>query len=391
MTTEYPSHEQIHAYATGAQRKPQGQAWSQKDQAAGIRDSLMRSFGLKRGAALHPLAEARLALESEGFSIVAAAEACIELTHGIGAVPPRSGGADGFQSTLVALATTDFPEITRQTHAGIAAARQTELLEQILALSHRLTVRDYRGVGYSMLDLEGLPPPGPCTTDRYHFCNVRISGEPIQVHTLNAKILVSRQALTNDDKNYIRSAIAAFLAAAHRNEMRMLVALLESTANLQDGVPLFHASKGNTATADLDAAGLGTAFAALRGQPSESGEPIGAKAHALLVHSDDEVAALRLVQALPVARQPVVIASSLLTDSSVWYAFANPEIYPVIGRVLMEGGDPSGVFVGGFDDATYRDENTGKTMSYSGVAIPCSHSVGHSILSRVGGIKLSKP
>lgn len=390
MPTEYPSPEQVRAFVSSAPRKPQAATWSHKDQVRGICDGLLRAYGLKQGQALHPLAEARLALEGEGFSIIDAAESCLELSHGPGAVAPRGGGADGFNTVVLALATSDYPAITQETHAGIAAARQSELLEQILALTHRLEVKDYRAASYSMVDLEGLPTPGPNTTDRYHFCNVVMTGEPVQVHTLNAKILVSRQALTNDDKNYIRSAISAFLAASHRNEMRLLINLLESEADLQDGTPLFDASKSNAVTADLDAAGLGTAFAALRAQPSESGEPIGAAAHALLVHSDDEVDALRLVQGLPVARQPVVIGTSLLTNADSWYVFGDPAIYPVIGRVLMDGGDPSGVFVGGFDDATYRDEMTGETMSYNGAAIPCSHTVGFSVLSRVGAIKLSK-
>lgn len=363
--------------------------FSVQDHRTAAAEALAISYGVPIDAReRHPLTDAVLR-DGSPFGILDAAETAIDLAYGEGAIPPRDG-SDGFNTIVRAMSTADLPAIIEQTIRGIARERQSEELDAILALTSQMELPNYHAQSYSVVDLEGLPAPGELTGNQYHFANVKITGETIQVYSLFARILVSRQALVNDDRGFVRSAVNAFLSSAARNELGMIVNLIQSTANLHDGAPLFHANTANLAVAPLDATGLGTAISTLRKQPTESGEPCGAQARALLVHSDDEVAALRLMETLPIDRRPVVVSTSRLATAASWYVLANPETFPVIGRSRMLGAELSGVGFGGFEPAIRRDPSTGKMESYPGLALPASHSIGYNVLSRIGIVKLTK-
>lgn len=359
-------------------------SYNRADQRQAMKHCMAKSFGLPVRD-MHPIAESILEEYGE-YSFIDAAEAALFMARG--SVPERIG--DGFNSIVMALATPDLPEVIRETVRGVAFERKSDLLASILALTHRVEVRNYNAQSYSFVDLKGLPAPGEDTMGEYVFANVQVTGEAVVAHSLFARILVTREALTNDDRNYVRAAINAFLASAHRNEMSMIVKLLETNAELKDGSPLFHVDTSNQAVADLDATGLGTAFKTLRSQPSESGENTDAAPSTMLVHADDEVAALALIETLPERSRPRVVATSRLSDADSWYLFADTEIYPTIGRVLMEGHDASAVTFGGFESAVERDPVTGGSIEYNGLALPATHSVGFSVLSRVGAVKLTK-
>lgn len=381
MSTNHDPYANKMTYPT-VKRASSGE-FSRADHREAMVHALQKSFGLPVRN-IHPIAQGVLA--GGDYTILDAAESALDLQFG--RIPERSG--DGFNTLVQALGTADLPAVIQETANGIARERRSDLLPSILALTHQLEVRNYNAESYSFVDLENLPAPSAGTMGEYTFANVRVTGEAIQAFSTFARILVSRQALTNDDRNYIRAAVNAFVAAAHRNEMSMIVSLIESTSNLNDGTPLFHADTANLAVAPLDATGLGTAFSTLRSQATESGDATDATPKTMLVHSDDEAAALALTETLPEGRKPQVVATSRLSNSDSWYLFADAELYPVIGRVRIEGGDLSAVSFDGFEPATRRDPETGEQHDFNGVALPATHSVGFNVLSRVGAVKLTK-
>ncbi len=360
-------------------------SFSREDHREALTHAMMESFGLPVTSP-HPLATALTKDGHNELTFLDLAASSMELAFG--RVPEITG--DGFGVIVQALSTPDLPAVIEETARGISRDRKSDLLDSILALSHQAEVRDYRAESYSMVDLDGLQAPDATTMADYTFAHVKVNGEAINAYSLFCRILISRQCLVNDDRNYVKAAINAFLASAHRNEMDMIVIAIETNANLADGSPLFHGDTGNLTVAALDAAGLGTAFSTLRAQPTESGDKSDATPHAMLVHSDDEVAALALVETLPDARRPQVVSTSRLANSDAWYLFANPELYPVIGRVRLEGSNPNAVSFAGFEEAVMRDPETGGNIAFNGVALPATHSVGFNVLSRIGACKFTK-
>jgi hypothetical protein len=328
---------------------------------------------------LHPLAEAEIQ-SGPRYTLADAAESCLEMNgHQLLA------GADPYRQILAAMSTSDFPTVVRETWKGIAESRRNPQLEKIIALTHQLEVEDYKQQSFSMVDLGGMEAPGFRTMHEYTEVHPIPTGEAIQVWSLFARIGISRQALANDDRGMFRAAISAFLRGAHSNEMQKLCALIEAAGNLGDGQPLFHADFGNahaTPGAPSETT-LATAMSLLRNQRTEANDKADADPAVILVPTSHEVAALKTVKELPIDARPRVIATAHLTTGATapWFVLADPEVYPVLGRVRMENAPLSAVTFGDFEVAE----------EFPGVFLPATHSVGYNILSRIGIVRIGDP
>jgi len=328
---------------------------------------------------MHPLAEA-VVQSGPRYTLADAAESCLEANgHQLQA------NADPFRQIMAAMSTSDFPAIVTETWKGIAESRRSPQLEKILALTHQATVDDYRQQSFSMVDLAGLDAPGIGTMHEFTDVHPIPTGEAIQVFSTFARIGISRQALANDDRGMFRAAISAFLRAAHSNEMRKLCSMIEANGNLADGSPLFHDDFGNVSSANAAPGDvtLATAMGLLRDQKTEGNDKADADAAVLLVPTDHEVQALKTVKELPIDARPRVIATAHLTGGGTapWYLLADPDVYPVLGRVRMENAPLSAVTFGDFEVAE----------EFPGLFLPATHSVGFNILSRVGIVRIGDP
>lgn len=290
---------------------------------------------------------------------------------------------------LVAFAATvpQFPSALIDTARAVLAARPNTLLSDVRALSADVRVANYNSQAFAFADIQlGLPDAE--SGSRFLGVVPRFSAQHVQVFSTFGKLVLSVQSLANDDVNLLPSLVVAFAAAAARAEAKGLAALLEANV-LPDGAALFAAGNSNVGIGAITQSGLGIASSLLRSQPTEIGERSGAQLAAILVHSDDEIAALALVDSLPPSRQPLVIASPYLSTSANWYAFASPATHPALGRVLMVGADPSGISFSGIGPASWLDA-AGKTTDFPGAAVDATHTVGLTALAPIGVVRLSK-
>jgi hypothetical protein len=359
-------------------RKPAAGAFRAADHIQAAQHLLAHNYGIAPQN-MHPIAEAEIQ-SGPRYTLADAAETCLEMNgHQLQA------GADPYRQILAAMSTSDFPNVVNETWKGIAESRRNPQLEKILALTFQITVDDYKQQSFSMVDLNGLEPPSFRTMHEYSDVHPIPTGEVIQVWSVFARIGISRQALANDDRGMFRAAISAFLRAAHSNEMQKLAALIETAGNLGDGQPLFHADFGNAhaATGAPSETTLATAMDLLRNQRTEGNDKADADVAVLLVPTSHEVAALRTIKELPIDARPRVVATAHLTSGATapWYVLADPEVYPVLGRVRMENAPLSAVT---FLDFEVADE-------FPGVYLPATHSVGYNILSRVGIVRIGDP
>lgn len=345
-------------------------AFSAADHIEAAQHALAHSYGVPVRNP-HPIAEGLIA-SAEPFSLSDAAEVALEMSgHALQA------GADPYRIVAAGLNTADFPALLEQTWRGVSESRRSPQLEKALALTHQTEVRDYKAASYSMVDLAGMPAPSQDTTRTYQYADVIPAGEMVQAWSNFVRIPISIQALQNDDRGLFRSAISAFLRASHAAELRALVAMLEANANLSDGAALFvNGTNDITTGAAPSEATLQTAYAALRSMPTEGGDESDADPAVLFVPSSLEVTALQLMRTLPADQRPRVVASSLLSGDH-WYVLADPATFPVLGRVRLEGAPLSAVSFGALE---LNDESPG-------MYLPCTHTVGFNVLSRVGIVR----
>ena len=355
-------------------RKPAASPFRAEDHIEATKHMLADAFGVPVKLP-HPIAAATLR-EGPPFTLNDAAETALEM-----AGYPLKAGEDPYREILAAsMNTSTFPAIIEETWRGVARARRSPLLDKLLLLTHQLQVRDYKAQSFSMVDLAGMPAPGESTMGEWTDVVPRVTGETIQAFSLFARISISVQALVDDDRNLFRSAIAAFLRSAHSAELQKLTSMITANANLRDdNSPLFHEDHGNALTGL--APSLTTyeaAVKALRDQRTEGGDKTDADPHVILTPAEWEMQALELVKKLPMDYRPQVVATSHL-PASAWYVMADPELFPVFGRVRREGAELSAVSFGPFE----VNENT------PGVYVPATHSVGYSVLSRVGAVRVT--
>jgi len=362
-------------YATGnghpsPNRRPASGAFSAADHMEAAGHALAAAYGVPVQNP-HPIAEGLIG-SAERFTLSDAAEVALEMSgHAL------QTGSDPYRIVAAGLNTADFPALLEQTWRGVAESRRSPQLEKILAITAQLEVRDYKAQSFSMVDLAGMGAPTRNTTQNYQYADVIPTGQAVQAWSNFVRIPISVQALQNDDRNLFRAAIAAFMRASHAAELRALVALLEANASLSDGAALFVDGTNDIATGSPPSeATLQTAYATLRSQATEGGDESDADPAVLFVPSDLEVTALQLVRTLPVDQRPRVVASSLLSGDH-WYVLADPETFPVLGRVRLENAPLSAVSFGSLE----MNEDS------PGTYLPCTHTIGLSALSRIGIVR----
>lgn len=174
--------------------------------------------------------------------------------------------------------------------------------------------------------------------------------EAYRVSTFARLFSLSRNAIINDDLGAFASWAGWIGAAAAEAEAAQLVALLTANvgvgANLQDGHPLFYASRGNMGTGLLTVAGVSAGRAALRTTKGLDGiTPVAAEPRYVLVSPDNETYADQVVTAItphtaadvnPFASRLEKLCEPRLSGAP-WYLFADPANAPVFEVAYLAG------------------------------------------------------
>jgi phage head maturation protease len=199
--------------------------------------------------------------------------------------------------------TSDFPiilgEVIGRTLRGAYAAAPSG----IRAAARVTNARDFRTKTSVQLSeapiLKRLSESGEITAG-----SMAEASETYKVETFARKVGITRQALVNDDLGAFSDLARRFGQAAAETEAVELVALLVKNAGagplLNDGTPLFHASRGNIAdpAAAISDASLSAARAAMRTRKGLSGQIISAPPRYLVVPAALETAAEKWLTAI---------------------------------------------------------------------------------------------
>jgi hypothetical protein len=238
------------------------------------------------------------------------------------------------------------------------------------------TVKDFRPSNFGDVEIDGLGELFAAGEPKQAVLSH--SGEQVEIKTFAALLTVTRQALISNDLELLKHGVAKFSRAAARVEKSLAYSLFSDNPNLADGSPLFVADNtisGGTGTS-VSVANVGAAFAALARQNDLAGDDIDASAKFIL--APPEIATEAAYSVNQIGAQCEVISAAGLPDGA-WYALADPNEYPVIGRVSF--GD-NALQIHGF--------RNNKNFSIDGAAMKALLDVNYTPLGRTGAVRVNQ-
>lgn len=331
------------------------------------RDAFKLRAGLINPGAAHPNA---FEIASSTRMLSAIAELC-----GAQNSADRPLGSAHNAAFAQGLASSDFKMLFAD------VAKSATILQLTGHSAHRLIcstrqVRDFNPTLFpsadNRVDMEEIEENGEVTSV---IVVSQTSGLTSKLRTFGANVFVSEVAIKNDDVGAIVGMFGNIGATSARREAEMVYGLIESNPILADFELMFHSDHGNIVAADLDAAGLAAAMAALRKQPLPGGGAADLMADTIVVSPEMELTALTLIHQ---AGLKISVISAPWIAAGRWYLMANPSLSPVIG-LLRLGSVPDGVVVG-----PARDK---KAQTRTGVMMAVRVDIGVVALGRTGIIK----
>jgi hypothetical protein len=203
-------------------------------------------------------------------------------------------------------------------------------------------------------EAEDLLPLGPGGVGPYQDSKLSEQKYSIRASTKGRAFSISRQALINDDLNYLKDQPTRFGRSAARTLTKEVVqTVLEGNLNAYDGVALFHAAThGNlltTGTSVLTAANINLARIAIQRSRFE-GEFTGLTAKYLIVPPELETTARTILNSdwipqpgtgigniNPFQNSLELIVDQWLTSATAWYVAADPADAPAIDVAFLQG------------------------------------------------------
>jgi hypothetical protein len=202
-------------------------------------------------------------------------------------------------------------------------------------------------------EAEDLLPLGPGGVGPYQDSKLSEQKYSIRASTKGRAFSISRQALINDDLNYLKDQPTRFGRSAARTLTKEVVqTVLEGNLNAYDGTALFHTNHSNlltTASSVLTAANINTAMVAIRRSRFE-GEFTGLQPKYLLVPPELEATARTIMNSewIPAPGTGIgninpfqgvleIIVDQWLTSTTAWYVLADPNQAPAIDVAFLQG------------------------------------------------------
>lgn len=235
----------------------------------------------------------------------------------------------GMQSSEFSAVLADgYTKITRASYDSHAADH--------LSFSAVMEVSDFKPVEMVSLDDDGLELDKLGENGRvtHGFAFMASVHQSVRLTTYAKAVLVSRKAIINDQASAIAQSFAAVGVSAGRIESRLVTAALENPPLLSDGLPVFGPEHANVVEQSLSAAALGAGMAALRTQPTATGQRAGLSAVHIVTSPELEFEARRLIRDGGLDLQVSVLAD---LPAYRWYLLADSVVCPAVAVLRLYG------------------------------------------------------
>lgn len=299
---------------------------SSADIRAGFEDALLMQMGIGP-VRPHPLAEGFNEQPLSGYARVLGEQVFAARRD----TTERPRGA----VVTAGLNTGDFKNALASTAKRLTVARYQNYGEHLAIVSDE-QVPNFHTQTFPGADLDmGMPligENGEMMLNRV----VDVAGQTAKISTYGFRLMVGRELVINDQVGLLARMFAAVGAAAAMREGMMVSTVLESTANLADGAPMFGAS--NTVASALSATTLDDAVKLLRLQPTAAGNLANNRLGFVVVAAGLELAAKKLLADAALDGIVRVVCLPWLPTGR-WYAMASPKESPVIARLILKGAE----------------------------------------------------
>jgi HK97 family phage prohead protease len=236
--------------------------------------------------------------------------------------------------------TSDFPLVVSNAMNKVALDTYAAASSPLKALARQRTLPNFKPSTSIRLGevgrLEPLAENGEITaTSRAE------NGESFKLATYARRIDVTRELLINDDLGLLGDMTRAFGEAAAATEADILVSLLTGNPALSDGVPVFHASRGNlrSAASALDVTAMSDARQAMRAVKGLDGKTLVAVTPKYLVvgpelETEAEAFLASIYAATTDDVNPFAGRLTLMVEPRIeddrWMVFADPARLPCL-------------------------------------------------------------
>jgi hypothetical protein len=254
----------------------------------------------------------------------------------------RSGGP---------MSTSDFPNILANVVAKRLRSAYEVAPQNWKKLSRQNNAPDFKARAITQLsnlpNLKVIKEGG-----EYTHAALADSKEQYALATYGRKVMITRQALINDDLGAFDRIPMLFGRAAAETEASLFWQIITTNAVMGDGVALFHANHGNLGTAGaINGTTLDEGRKAMRKQKglankAADAEPLNLAPKYIVVSPDKETEAATFLATMLYPNQPSqvnVFAGSLepivearLTGNA-WYLSADPAVIDTIEYAYLEG------------------------------------------------------
>ena len=244
--------------------------------------------------------------------------------------------------------TSDFPDALGDTVGRTLMASYRAVGSGIKVLARKATLPDFRNRSRVKIDSDMMLAP---VNEKGEFQSGTIldGKESYKLSTFGRIFGISRVALVNDDIGAFADIPRMLGQAAANFEAQQLVALLESNPAMDDEVVVFHTDHANLADAGAapDETTLSTARLAMRKQKGLGDNLISVTPKYLLVPSELETAAEKLLSAIqatttddanPFAKLTLVVEPRL-SNPTAWYIVADKGEVPGIEYAHLTGAE----------------------------------------------------
>lgn len=234
------------------------------------------------------------------------------------------------------------------------------------------SVQDFQPAELPALDTDiSLEPLGENAEITQGYAFLTAGAMQVRLNTFGRAVVISRQAIINDQTDAIGKIFASLGLSAARLEARLVAAALESNPILDDGAVTFHDDYKNV-IAD-NTLNIGLAMALLRTQTTASGARADLAAKNLIVSPGLEFTACKLIQNTGLDIQVSTLA---YLPVGRWYLTADPAISPTIGVLRLFGAK-----------TPVRVEQKRHMVEVDGASVKVVADLGACLLSRVGIVR----
>jgi hypothetical protein len=262
----------------------------------------------------------------------------------------RAAIARSANVAALAQSTSDFDSILADTIGKTLRQAYVEVMPTWTLWAREAFAPDFKTI--SRTQLGGIvTPPTVSEGAEYGYAQV---GDAKEVYTLakyGEVILLTWEAIINDDLSAFNRVPQMLGAAAARLEDDLCYAVLTANAAMSDGVALFDAAHANVTTAVISVTSLGAGRALLRKQTGLSGNGIlNLQARHLIVPAALETLAEQTISSVvdpaksnatpnPFANRLQVVAEPRLdaTSALIWYLAADTSQVDTLEVCFLEG------------------------------------------------------